>query len=378
MNPHKLILNDVGEGSTLTGNIPVVGEYIGKASFMDLIYAIFLPMIATSALVNNLPESIAQYDIFIIIGAAGIGALILIAIPEYTTLSGLLKLYRDHKRQPKERRLLTDGGDSDDKIDRRSWEMEGDTIEVTGVERLISARHGGQDVGFVERDDGDVVGVIKVDQGVNLDTGTDGQVSRSVESFASFLNHSLDFPVQFHLTNRKFNPDNYLEKYEERLNDEEVIDNPVLQTYIEQYTKKSRQFYDTTLIREYYVVIPVSKSDVRQREPDSGLLNVSAMPGIGPVLSELLGASDQRNLHEDYIVDRQVKEVNNRMDKFVNAGIQGLNGASASKLDVDECATLLKRFWEGRDMGHREGDSLVRSHPVVKGEPDEAAAQGDA
>lgn len=366
MNPSRLIPNDLHGRNTLIGGLPIVGDFVGDASPKDVLFAVIIPTFIVMNLIEMLPPSISQYGAFIILGVIGIGFSLIAAIPDYTTLSGLINQFRTFHGKANESRR--GGTKNDDKIEHRTWETTESTVDKTHIKKLYGNK------GVIERDDDVICGAIKIN-GINLDTATEQSVAQATEGFANFLNSNLDFPIQIYMTTRKFNPEKFLEKYEDRLEDPEIQDNAPMQMYIQNYMQRTPQFLSQHYYREYYIIVPVSRWDVRQSSREEGALDLSVVPGIGDILAEVFGKSDVSQITEDQIKQRQIDECWKRMQKIKQNGLDNI-GADATIIDdVNHFAALIKEFWEGRDMAYKRDKEFVRSDPIVHGETDLQASE---
>lgn len=358
-NPHKLIPDKLKGRNSLVGNIPGIGDRLGHVSFMDVVVTVIGPVVLTLFLLGVVPPFIQEYSIPILVAVALVGFTFLMIIPPYTSITSLFQMWRDFHKTPNDIRAVTDGGDPD--IDLRTWELDKSTVDFTGVEKIHSNR------GVVEREDGVIVGGIRV-EGTNLDSSTERETIQKTESWTAFLNNSLDFPIQIYLTTRRFNPKPFIKKYEERLEDPEVQSNPILSMYIQDYSRRAPEFLSSQFYREYYIIVPVKKSEVLKDSGGSkGLFNFEAIPGIGELLAIFLGR--ESGLTDEQVRNRQIDEVEKRIDKIRHAGLENI-GSSGEQINANEFAALLKEFWEGKDMSHRMDEEFVRSSPIVVGDAD--------
>lgn len=364
MNPHRLIPNEIRGRNTLIGNLPVVGDVVGDASAKDLLFAVVIPLFASMFVVGSLPEQYSQYGIYIMFGVIAIGFSILAAIPNYTSFSGLVTQFYSFHKTANERRPIP-VGENDEKVEHRMWETSESTVEKTGVERIFG------DKGVIERDDEVIVGAMKV-RGMNLDTATQGSVSTATQQFANFVNNNLEFPIQIYLTTRRFNPDQFLDKYESRLDDPEIQDNDLIEMYIDHYIDRTPRFLSQYYYREYYILVPVTRYDVRKRSREQGALDLTAIPGgVGELLAEIFGGSDVGQITEDQIRQRQINEAKKRLEKVRTNGIESLGDAEAEVIDdANHYAALIKEFWEGRDLAFKRDEQFLRETPLVTGKPD--------
>lgn len=362
-DPNRLIPDELKGRNTVLSNIPIVGDFIGHASAVDAILAVVIPTFATMMILQQLPEAINRYSIFVMIIVAAIGFGFLAVIPSYTSLTGIIKQYIQFRRSASVSRL-TPEGQEDTEVKNRIWEVQESTVEKHHVERIYV------DQGVIERDDGTIVGAMKV-SGTNLDQAPQEAINRATQQFSNFVNQNLDFKVQIYLTTRRFNPEKYLEKYMDRLEDTDVQNNEILNIYLNHYIERTPQFLSRFYYREYYVLVPVTAWDVKRSEQQGGILDLGVIPGVGDLLSELFGQSGVGELTETQLKQRQIDEARKRMQRFKQGGIAPLEGADADIItDANEYASIIKEFWLGRDFELKGEENFVRESPVVAGKTD--------
>lgn len=342
----------------MIGNLPIIGDIIGDASIRDVIFALLIPLFITMTIVGSLPESYGNIGFGIMLIVFLLGVSVLAAVPDYTSFSGLISTYLSFKRRAKESRKVN--SETDEEVEHRIWETSESTVEQTGVSKIYGEK------GVIEREDGAIVGAMKIN-GANLDTATERSVREVTQQFANFVNNNLSFPIQIYLTTRRFNPETFLEKYENRLDDPEIQGNDMLELYIDHYTDRTPRFLSRYYYREYYILIPVTVSDVVRESREEGALNLSAIPGgIGELLADLFGSSSFGEITEKQIKQRQIDEVKKRLEKVSRNGIEGLGDANAEVItDANHYAALIKEFWEGRDLSFKRDKNFVRETPVV-------------
>jgi hypothetical protein len=373
-DPTRITAGDLTGQSTLLEGLPFVGEFLSNASARDFIYAVVIPVFGTMLLFEQLPDQFSQYGVYAIFIVALLGTGLVAVIPEYTSLSGLLNQYKIFKTRASESRMVESS--EDEKVNHRKWETSESTIEKTHVKKVYG------DEGVIERDDGVIVAAMKV-EGMNLDKATQRTQNEATQSFRNFLNSSLDFPIQIYLTTRKFDSTEFLQKYEDRLEDSEIQENPIMEMYLNHYIERTPIFLSQQYYREYYILVPVSTWDVRRESREGGSLNFESIPSFGDFLAELFGSSDVGKLTDDQIKQRQIDEAKKRMRKIKQAGIAPLDGARGNILeDANEYSALIKEFWEGRDMSNRDNSELIRNQPISMGrldqdEVEEKASQVD-
>jgi hypothetical protein len=358
----RITVKELSGQNTLLNTLPFIGDLVGNASMKDVVFAVVIPVFTTMFVFEGLPSQFSSYGIYAILIVAAVGFGVVAAVPNYTSLSSLIKQFKIYKTRASENRISE--SEEDEELEHRSWESTESTIEKTFVEKIYG------DEGMIERDDETIVGAMRV-RGMNLDTATARTQSDATQSWKNFLNTGLDFPIQIYLSTRRFDPDNYLDKFENRLNDEEIENNYIMDMYLNHYIERTPVFLSQQYYREYYIIVPVNEWDIRRKSREEGALDLSVIPGIGELLAELFGSSDVGRLTESQVKKRQIDEARTRLQTIKKNGIGSLDGAEAEIItDANEYAALIKEFWEGRDMSFKENSNMVRNNPVVMGESD--------
>jgi hypothetical protein len=230
-------------------------------------------------------------------------------------------------------------------------------LEHTQVERV----HPEQDA--IERADGTLVGMVQVDP-PSMALATDREWHQQAAAFQDFLNTTVDFPIQLYATTRPFPVDRYLSKYEDRLTDPDVKDNPQLATLIERYT----EWYATELeerqmtIRDHYVVVPVTPREVRF-ERESLTQKLAKLPVLGPFVQVWLAPriEEERAAMLDALDERL---------RLVARGLREVDGCVTRRVSSGDATRLVAEFWSGEAIEYEDISKVLRSEPVISAEGD--------
>ena len=225
--------------------------------------------------------------------------------------------------------------------------------EHTLVERL----HPDRDA--IERTDDALVGFIRVAP-PSMALATDAQWSATAAAFTDFLNTTVAFPIQIYSTTRAFPVEAHLSHFEDRLDDPDVEANPRLQKLIEQYI----EWYGEELerrrmtIRDHYVVVSVSPSEVRYDSESMGS-RLGQIPVLGNVLG--LWARPPEALAREAMFD----ELDSRCDR-IDRGLRDLDGCSAMRISLGDALPIVRRFWTGRE-DDLDAAAQIRSTSLLGG-----------
>lgn len=210
----------------------------------------------------------------------------------------------------------------------------------TDARELAQVRQIRSDLDAIERSDGALVGMVRVDP-ASMALATDAEWRQKAAAFENFLNTRIEFPVQFYATTCAVSTEAHLAPYRERLAAESV--SPQIAELIEGYV----EWFETDVtqraatIRDQYVVVAVPPRAV-QFEPSSVLGELRALPVVG-VFVDLWTSEPAAAVRE-----RQAEELRSRLRR-VEAGIQGIDDCSARRLGVDETLRVVARYWQDDD-----------------------------
>jgi hypothetical protein len=209
-------------------------------------------------------------------------------------------------------------------------------VEQPGVRRVH------RDDGVIERTDGALFGLVQVSP-PTMALATEAEWARKAEAFQDFCNTTLEFPIQIFSTTQPFPVDEYLSRYETRLEDPDVRRNPQLARLIEEYI----EWYEADLeerrmtIRDHYVVVPVAPHEVHF-ERDSLLQQFATVPLVGLFVRAWLAPSPdaQHGAMVDAVHDRTSR---------VTGGINAIEGCVAESVDVERATSVIGAFWGATD-----------------------------
>ena len=218
------------------------------------------------------------------------------------------------------------------------------------------------DANVIERQDGAVIGLVRVSP-PSMALATDEEWASTAESFQSFLNTTVTFPIQIYSTTQPFPVETYLDHYRERLEDPDVKSNTQLRTLIERYI----EWYEQDLaarqmtIRDHYVVITVSPEEV-QFERESILAALTDVPLLGVFVRALTAPppETQREALFTTLEDRLSR---------VQAGIRDMKGCEAMVVDASDGAQVISEFWAGQTLEYGDFEEALRTRPLVGRQP---------
>ncbi len=179
--------------------------------------------------------------------------------------------------------------------------------------------------------------------GINFDLKSESEQTLILNSFQNFLN-TLDFTVQFFIHSRKTNIGGYLERMEERKQNEP---NELLKIQIEEYIKFINSFVAENAIisKNFFVVVPYeSIVIVNQARGLLGIFNKSK-----PSLKEK--TDEETRLREN------LEQLNHRVDQIVNG--LGQIGLRAAPLNDEELTELFYNLYNPQ-LTEKKGLEIVK------------------
>lgn len=213
----------------------------------------------------------------------------------------------------------------------------------------------------IERTDGALVGAIQIDPAA-MALATDAQWKHTATEFTDFLNTTVEFPVQLYSTTQPFPVDEYLARYEARLDDPEVEANPTLQRLIERYLDWYRadlQSREMT-IRDHYLIVPIRPESVRHTDT-SIAQQLSQVPYLGPFVHAVTASP----IAEERAA--MAAELDDRLQR-AERGIRELTGCSATRVPAADLTDLVADYWAASEPGQvRETATTLRTTPLVGG-----------
>jgi len=368
----RRIPDNLGGTETIFENAPIVG----RVEITDGIIAFGPSLIGLMIMNSFIPASYSWIGLTISGLLAFLGFIFLLAKPKHHSLSEWIKNYKSYKSRPQEiqKQIKTDGGLDENGIPLTD---NPDTREQT----MIQAIH--PSAGAIERTDGDMVGMVELG-GINLDTARDTEWRNAADSLANFFNTQCEYDVQFFLPMRQFDPSDYEEMYRERMSDEESQNNPLLYEYLDDRSAWMNGLAQESFIRQYFVIVSVSKTDVMSDQLSSGGFtdNLRNSPGgdvIADIIDGLQGQDSKSVLSDSELKERQIKELKRRLDEIKTGLSQG--GTNNSEIVTgDQLGVYLKEYWEGTSIQSSEADGFVRNRPFVdsSGTVSDSVSQGDS
>jgi hypothetical protein len=229
------------------------------------------------------------------------------------------------------------------------------TQSLTDVESVYQIQ------GAIKRDDGTLVGAIKVD-GRDMALAETPEWEDAANGFESLAN-SLDSGFEIYSPATVVISHALVRGYRDRHTHDDVTSNDTLAGLIDDYQdvlpRELRNRGAST--RDFYVIVWVTKREVR-RANHGVLAKLSDVPGIGGAIARV-GLARQGPTDAE-ILSRQ-KSMLSARKRAVENGISSIEGCSAEPVDAEHLTAIIKEFWTGRRT--RKSGKPIPKHqlPVV-------------
>lgn len=375
-----VVLNDIGTTETfpipmLNANVPI-REVAGAAAPPIVLAGTAATLVSFGAPNLTLPAGVLGV---LISAALYITAPSDATIIEWMRAIGTRVTQQDDPRHVRENR----GHERDlrDEYGGTAFEITDTTQDHTRIERFYE----NQDA--AERRDGTMLAAIEVDP-ANMAVATQSEQRSMTEQWASFLNSSVDWPLQLYSPTAEFPVDDHIQTLRDRRDDPDVQnDRPVMWELIQGRLEWAPEYYAQrgTNARQYYIIVHVSEADVNistAGDDDGSVVDaVLDAPGINAI-ADVVGLTDEEEDAREEARRRaaQFDKLDARCTTIRN-GLNSLDGVSGRRLNSAEFAALIKEYWTGDDeLLTGENDLEMRTLPFVQyddGAGDSASAMSD-
>lgn len=257
----------------------------------------------------------------------------------------------------------------------------GRDITETDPEDVVSVDESSQSFSRVEEIDtyngviklttGEFISAVRV-VGMERNLINENVKAKATQSFQNFA-RTTDFDIGIKCTSNQFPIDSEVQRYTERLQDEDVNQKPILRRVIQ----SKKQFVNQRIRglgmnnRQFYIVIRVEASD--QSIDEGGPFNLDFIApdsAIGNFLSNKFGDSEEGKTKDENLTD-----IATNRRKAVRSNISQIKQCSASEINGEELARITRNFF-AKDNNGEQIDGWERSQPVTV--TDETLSEAEA
>lgn len=320
-DPRRRVLDEFGAGDEIAG---IDTDYT-LSDLKALIPAVALGFICLLAGVADGRLLAILGGILSALALLAIALAVIVITPSHLTPQAWVTQILSFKREPKQRSIV--GETSNER-----------TEVLTGITRFDA------DGDAVERDDGALVGGVRVDP-ANMALATDAQWQAAADSLGQTLN-TLGFYLQIRSTARRVPTEDLVAGYDTRLDDPDVQANDTLRELIEVYQRELPREFRTrgTSVREYQILVPVRIHEVQLAE-HGALARLETLPYIGSFLA-VLGAESTRLTDEE--IERAQRSLLAERRQAIEDAIRGLESCTAESVSAATLASWVEESWTGR------------------------------
>nr|WP_120246776.1 hypothetical protein [Halopiger aswanensis] len=232
------------------------------------------------------------------------------------------------------------------------------TQDLTNIERAWPG------AGAIQRTDGSMEAFLEVDPG-NMDFAMSGDWAHVQEIASEFANKELDSTLKFHATTRSFPVADLITQIEDRLDDEDVDENPIFEELLEEYREqRPRELEGTQQIR-CFIGVQVHPFEVynRYQTERSPVEKLTTLPVIGILFNPFV--TRREDLGDAELRAKMFEKLDKRCRTVQTELIQKAPGWSARRLSTVELFVLSMDFWNGEEHDYDDASNAVRDQPIL-------------
>jgi len=234
------------------------------------------------------------------------------------------------------------------------------TQDLTNIERAWPG------AGAIQRADGTMEAFIEINPG-NMDFAMSDDWAQLQDAGEEFANKELDSKLKLHATTRSFPVEQITENIEDRLNDEDVKENPIFRELLEEYREtRPKEMRDRGIQQmRYYIGVQVTPLEVYDRFRDEGTPaeKLTQFPVIGFLFNPFV--TRREDLTDVERRAQMFEKLDSRVNDVRSEFIQQASGWSARRLSTVELFVLNMDFWNGREHDYDEAERVVREQPII-------------
>lgn len=327
-------------------NLDADEDIVLNFSIYDILVGLVPPLTVFIMVMRLVPSQYQFFGMLLIVPVALISILTVFASPDHLRatewLSGILR----YQIRPSELSHVTKEyarvRQQEEPIPTSPLDTETTTQELTHIDAVSPY------LSYLERTDGSFVGLLEVTP-TNMAFVRSSTWNRYASILADVLNNQINFPIQIYSTTEELNIDEYMSGFEDRLDDPDVRESPILEELI----RKHLDWYPTELerrgtrMRRYFIVVTVDESDIWGSGTDQETI-ATRLEEL-PVVSGLVEALDsgKQETTPEQIESRKIKELYRRLSAIQGSKLTKIDGIDIIQVQSPELVTILKNFWDG-------------------------------
>ncbi|SFK66748.1 hypothetical protein SAMN04487950_0485 [Halogranum rubrum] len=220
--------------------------------------------------------------------------------------------------------------------------------------------------GTIERTDGTMEAFLELTPG-NMDFAMSTDWA-SLQSIAEdFANNELTFSLRLHTTTRSFPVEKLIDQFGTRLTDEDVRANPIFRELLEEYRETRPAEMHARGLQEirYFLGVEVTPLEVYNRYADepTPTERLTEFPFIGFLFTPFV--TRRERLTDEERRTKMFEKLDERLLTVRSELVEPASGWSARRLSTVELFVLTMDFWNGEAHSYGDGESVLRTGPVV-------------
>jgi len=233
------------------------------------------------------------------------------------------------------------------------------------TQNLTNIKRAWPGAGAIQRADGTMEAFIEIDPD-NMDFAMSDDWAQLQDAGEEFANKELDAKLKLHATTRSFPVEQITENIQDRMNDEDVAENPIFRELLEEYRETRPQEMREQGIQQvrYYIGVQVTPLEVYDRFRDEGTPaeKLTKFPIIGFLFNPFV--TRREDLTDIERRAQMFEKLDNRVADVRSEFIQQASGWSARRLSTVELFVLNMDFWNGHEHDYDDAERAVRDHPI--------------
>lgn len=334
-DPSRMVPKGLDEQSVFLNFTRGQAMAIGVPTGVMLIFAMIMP------------AQISQYAIFFAGAGFIFGVLLTIRTPSHLEPTEWISGFTRYLTTPNEisHLQLQDGvaREQKDFISTKVYQINKRSQDFTHINKVHPESRA------VERDDGVVVGAVRVEP-VNMALASQQRWRNVVNQWESYLNNTVEYPIQIYVRSTPFEVDEYIKEYEQRLDDEDIVNNPILEEALESFLSWYPEYlmYQGTNEKEFYIIYTVDEDEIYGSgiEEETFTEKFAKLPVVGKFFESRLKKDSGSEIEKREMMFRELRR---RVDDGIKHGVGRIEGCNGYSLTGIETAMLLKEFWSGKE-----------------------------
>lgn len=245
------------------------------------------------------------------------------------------------------------------------------TQDVHGIERIHMNRNA------IAREDGEMIAAVEATSVLNMALANEEKWEIAVNAWETYLNSTINYPIQIYVRSVPFNVNEYINDYESRLEDEDIRTRPIMEEILRSFLTWYPQYLSNygTNEREFYIIFRTKASNINRMDYQED--TIGDLLFKIPLLGKYIG-NDPEEIDLTEVEKRQLMfdELDKRCKTAMSQGLGQLDQTEMRRVTGTELAYLNKEFWQGRNMDQSSHeDPSPPEEGVMRGSGDQVDSE---